>query len=568
MPAPPYTYLFLTLSCPLLWVGCSADFYRQKADIETHAVLFGKTAEVENVENDSVDIEPPPTWSAASLDGLPTAKQESFLGSGKTKANAKMLSLDEALSTGITHNRSYLTRKEAVFLEALDLTLAQHRLSPIFGGGADATRQSDSRRAAAQAGLNSLVATNTFTRNQSASFDYLYKTGARLSADFTQDFLNFLAGSRDVNNSKLAFTLVQPLLKGGGQKTTLEALTQADRDVLYALRDFADFRRDFVVDLVSDYYRTLQARDNARNAYLAYQGFFTSVEREEALAEEDRRTQAQLGQLKQATLLSKSRWLRSIRSYESQLDELKLTLGIPVDTPLALDSAELDSLRIRQPDITPEEAIQIALASRPDLATSRDRIDDAARKILVAEQDLKPGLDLVVDYETRSDPGDLSPDLNLDRRNIATGIDLDLPLDRKAERNRYRSSLITRQARERQHEEAVDRARIQINDDWRALELAEQNYEIALQGISLAQRRLEEQLLLAEIGGGRARDLVDAQEDLLDAQNQRTSTLIDHTLARLRLWRDLGILYIKDDGSWVERIQQEPSVIARPVPSA
>lgn len=513
------------------------------------------------MEDESLDICPPEDWAVATLTDKRSENAE-FLGDyGEKENDARVMTLDQALQIGITHNRAYITRKEGVFLEALNLTLARHRLAPIFGAGGDITRRSDSRNAV-HTGLNDLVATNTFARNQEATFDMLLVTGARLSTNFTQDFLNFLGGNRNINNSSLVVSLVQPLLKGGGAKTTLEALTQADRDVLYALRDFANFRRIFIVSLVSDYYGVLQARDNVFNSYLAYQGFLENVEREEALKQEARRTLTQLGQLQQALLNSESRWLTAIRTYETRLDNFKLTLGIPVEQNIILNEKELDSLKIEDVSISKEEAMKIALVSRPDLHTSRDRIDDAARKIHVAKVDLKPGLDVRVDYNPISDPGDSTPDINFDRRNISSNLDLDLPLDRKSERNNYRASIITKELRKRQYEEDVDSVRLQVNDDWRELALAKKNYEIALKGVTLAQLRLDEQNLLFELGKGEARDLVDAQNDLVNAQNQRISTLIDHTLARLRLWRDLGILYINSDGSWIEKLEKE-SVTAR-----
>ncbi len=549
------------LFLPLVFfgAGCSAELYRQRADRETTAVLVGKTPRVDNVEPTALNLVTPEDWDSSGLKSRGDGSLE-FLGEdlAEREEDARIMTLDEALLVGITYNRSYLTRKEQVFLEALDLTLAQYRLGPIFGAGGELTRQGDARSAA---GLTDLASTHTFARDAEASFDLLYKTGARISADFTRDFLRFLTGSRSVNNSALAVTLIQPLLQGGGTTATLEALTQADRNVLYALRDFANFRREFIVDLVSDYYGVLQARDNVRNNYLAYEGFRQNVEREEALADEDRRTQTQLGQLKQALLLSESRWLNSVRRYATLLDQFKLTLGVPVEENFVLDDAELGLLEIEPPGITREEAVEIALVTRPDLATSRDRIDDATRGIEVAENDLKPGLDLRVDYDVISHPGDGTPGLKMDRKNLSTNLDLDLPLDRKAERNNYRAALITRELRLRQHDANVDQVRLQVFDDWRALELARKNYEIALLGVELAQRRLEEQLLLAELGKGEARDLVDAQNDLVDAQIQRTSTLIDHTLARLRLWRDLGILYIKEDGSWIEKLEREPAAV-------
>lgn len=45
---------------------------------------------------------------------------------------------------------------------------------------------------------------------------------------------------------------------------------------------------------------------------------------------------------------------------------------------------------------------------------------------------------------------------------------------------------------------------------------------------------------------------VDAQQDLTRAQNDLTAALVAHNIARLEFWRDMGILYIKDDGQWEE----------------
>jgi outer membrane protein TolC len=162
-----------------------------------------------------------------------------------------------------------------------------------------------------------------------------------------------------------------------------------------------------------------------------------------------------------------------------------------------------------------------------------------------------------MDYNSVSDPGDTTPAINWDRRRWAGSVDLDLPLDRKAERNIYRATFIEADRAKRFDDLARDRARLEIYDGWRALDQERISFEIAEEGIALAARRLEEQLLLSELGRGEARDLVDAQEDLVDAQNQRTAALIDHTVARLRLWRDMGILYIGSDGRWVKKLESE-----------
>lgn len=549
--------MLLLVLAALISPSCSPQTYHARADREAYAVLSEKTTEVENVEPGDVFLPETPTVDLAKLKSA-NLKDGEFLGTAaREESGAKEIRLSEAVTTAIVHGRSYLSAREQLFLGALDLTLARHRLAPVFDAGGSGTRATDSRLAALEAGMTELVSTNTFSQTRTAGFNWLYKTGARISADFTQDFLRIMTGNQSLNDSDLAVSIVQPLLRGGGTAVTLEALTREERNLLYDLRDFADFRRAFVVEVVGDYYGVLRARDRVHNAYLAYRGFVKNVEREEALADENRRTQNQLARLRQAKLQSESRWIDSIRGYQALLDEFKITIGVPVDTRLVLDEGELDRLTIEEPPITKDQSIEIAMVSRPDLVTANDLVDDALRQIKVAKNGLLPGLDLSLDYNSVSDPSDTTPAINWDRRRWSSSVDLNLPIDRKAERNIYRATLVQLDRAKRSRDLAYDRARLEIYDSWRALEQERQNFKIAEEGVALASRRLEEQILLAELGRGAALDLVDAQEDLVDAQNQRTATVVNHTLARLRLWRDMGILYINAEGSWVEKLERE-----------
>lgn len=542
--------------CLITFVSCNsnwyADGYHTRADKETFSVLFEKTPQVRNLEANDVDLSLPESMELGQFP-LGTGGGD-FLGEyGAEERGGRVLTLADALETGVTYGREYLNEKEIVFLAALDLTLARYRLEPMPFAQGSLGLATDSRRAA----LNNIVSTNTFQRTGSVGFNWLYKTGARISADFTRDFLRFTTGNRSINSSNLAVSLVQPLLQGGGATATMEALTQEERNMLYDLRDFADFRRAFIVDVVSQYYGVLQGRDRVRNNFVAYQGLLANVKVEEALEDEGRSTLTQVGQLQQAVLQAESRWVNAIRSYQSQLDALKITLGISVDVKILLDDDELSRLRIEDPGITREEAVKIAMVTRPDLETSADRVDDAERRIEVAKNGLLPGLDISLDYNPTSDPDDTTPSIDWDRRRWEGTLDLDLPIDRKAERNIYRATLLFLDRAKRADELARDNAKLDIYNDWRTLDQAKLNFRIAEQEVALADRRLEEQLLLSELGKGEARDLVDAQNDLVNAQNERTATAVVHTLARLRLWRDMGILYINKDGSWAERLNEE-----------
>ena len=70
--------------------------------------------------------------------------------------------------------------------------------------------------------------------------------------------------------------------------------------------------------------------------------------------------------------------------------------------------------------------------------------------------------------------------------------------------------------------------------------------------MKLAERRVEEQELRAELGKVTGRELVDAQSALVSSRNSRTTALVDHTISRLQFWNNLGILFIKENGQWQE----------------
>jgi hypothetical protein len=114
----------------------------------------------------------------------------------------------------------------------------------------------------------------------------------------------------------------------------LEDLTQAQRDLLYQLRDFTQFRKEFAVAVASAYYGVLQNRDSARNAWTDLQRSQQNAVRERAFAEEGLRPMASVDQLEQNVLTSETRWIQAVRSYREALDRFKIQLGLPVVTRL------------------------------------------------------------------------------------------------------------------------------------------------------------------------------------------------------------------------------------------
>jgi outer membrane protein TolC len=351
--------------------------------------------------------------------------------------------------------------------------------------------------------------------------------------------------------------IVQPLLRGAGYTVALENLTQAERDTLYALRDFTRFRQDFSARIASEFYGVLQNRDAVRNNWRGLQNYKQTVARERAFFEEGLRSQASLDQLKQAELQTQTDWISAIRAYRQALDRFKVHIGLNTDSRFILDDRELEQLKIVHPELKIEDAVNVAMVSRLDLDTERDLLADAARHVKVAANGLLPQLDFraYVDVN-RTDSAFPVPDWQ--RQSWGTSLGLDLPIDRLRERNIYRASLIALDRSKRNFNTAVDTIKVQIADDWRNLDQAKRTYEIRELGVQIAARRVEEQQLRQELGRGTSRDLVDAQSDLISSKNQRTAALISHTIARLSLFRDMGMLWIKENGQWDEKLPATP----------
>ncbi len=529
--------------------GCTANHYRRSADKAAYGVIGQKAPLVKNMDT-SFTIE---QTNAIALGSLPVVTNVvDFLGpDGEGERGARILRLEDALNIAIHYSRSYQSRKEQLYLSALSLTLARHQFTPLFSAGGNAAYNVTATESASLS--DHFVEDRSVSANGSVGESWLIRDVGRITTAFTADFLRFVTGDpRLATSSKLSATFVRPLWRDAGFKQEMENLTQAERDLLYGLRDFTQFRKDFSVGIASAYYNVLGNRDAVRNSYLNLQSSHQNADRTRALAQEGRVAGTDLGRQEQQELTAESSWINAVRSYKQALDNFKIQLGFKVDANLVLDDGELEALQIHHPDISVNDSIQLALASRLNYMTIKDQVEDAERKVKVAQNFLKPQVDLFANASLVSDPAKNYSLPDPQRYAWNAGLDVDPGLDRTSERNSYRAALIARNRAARTLEEQEDQIKLQVRDSWRTLDQAKRNYEISEVGVHIAERRVEEQGLLAETGRSKAQDQVDAQNALIDSKNQRTQALVTHTIARLQFWNNMGILYIKDNGQWEE----------------
>lgn len=610
------------VSLCLLGAGCSPSHYRERSDQTAYTIIKQKQQQAFGHAEEFTIESPEETlrWRLLLDQQLPYADRSS-LGSNflkeidhwpekqdhpvpdndsedtqisTTPATPISVSLFEALQIGARNSREYQTRKEDLFRKALDLDFERDAFRNTLSGQFDGQYTQDRTNA-----KNGVVSGNEGSTAASVSRTLL--NGATFTAKIGFDLVQMLQPSRLFSRSFFGdASITIPLLRGSGRHIITEPLTQAEREMLYGVWDFERYKKEFVTDLIDSYLAVLKSEDQVRNLEENYRGLIRATRRAGRLAEAGKTPQIQVDQAIQNELRARDRWIASRQTSERDLDLFTIKIGLPPDADLQLDRDEFNKLKEyisnrlvhlfnkNETSLTipldlpivlvppaPEdrgpleqdqgEAIRRALANRLDLRIKQGQVYDAQRKVIVAADQLRPELSLFgsVNIGERRSLTEAFKDNSsqLDFSNgIYTGLlTLDLPLERTAEANAYRDSYISLERAVREVQEIEDQIKLQIRNSIRDLEQSRASLKIQYQAVKLADRRVYGASLNLEAGRAEIRDLLEAQEALLSAQNSFTAAMVDYRIAEIRMQTDLGILQVDSNGLWHEQIPRENS---------
>ncbi len=534
-----FRFLIITAVLAITVSGCkSTAEYRADADEEAYRIIREKQKRVHGEERPySVETE----YSHRSPEEIsPDEVINSRLE--QTAEPVVIKSLQEALVMAVSENRDYQRRKESLMLAALTLSDTRHSYDTLFSHSTTAERERTS--GGRDAG----------SVDSKLSVDKLLKSGGSLGLTLANSLFRFYSGDpARTATSTISVNLVQPLLRGAGKDIAAEGLTQAERNVVYEVRAFSRYQKTFAVQVAEDYFRLIQRRDTVYNEYNNYKNLITARKRAEALSR-DRLPEFEVDQTRQSELQARNRYISAVERYQSELDAFKIELGLSLDQKLQITEGgleRLNALGMRGLVVSPEAAFDVALKNRLDFLTSVDKYDDAKRKVNVAENELLSDVEIFADASLESSGDRKFERFNFKNWSGGVGLKFKLPLDRLLERNDYRRELIDFERELRALALAVDELKTDIRTAIRNLDERAQTYRIQKLSVDLAKRRVESANLLLEAGRASTRDLLEAQDALVVAQNNLTRSFVDYHLARLRLLRDIGMIDLRD-GDLVE----------------
>lgn len=461
-------------------------------------------------------------------------------------ARVRVFNLRDALAFAMRNAREYQDAKEDLYLAGLDLTLERHLWTPQFV-------------AAVQADFANYGQIRDFDRAMSVTSEvamtqrlpYGGQVAARVINRLMRD-LGVHTTSGESGNVILEADI--PLLRGAG-KVAYESRYREERELIYAVRTFERFRREFLTLIAAEYFNLQQLRAAIYNTFKSYESRRRDWERADFVNRmgqsksifEAPRARASYRQSEAALVSAKER-------YQSAIDRFKIRMGMPVGELLDVteleadqDAAALDDLL---PDVELDDAERVALKYRLDLLNVADAVDDSRRGVVIAKNAILPNLNASGSLTLDSEPGHLSSThYDYTRMTWRGSVRAELN-DRYAERNAYRASLVALRKAERDYELAQDNVRADVRRAVRRI--AQQANLRAIQEQNVEENELRVAAARAQEALGKInnRDVVEAENDVLAARNDLAAAIAAYRVAVLEFRRDTGTLRVDDDGQW------------------
>lgn len=473
------------------------------------------------------------------VEGLNTRLRNFALAAGGIGAdNVLTLSLRDALKLAQRQGREYLSAEEEYILSAIRLLVERHRWGPRlfndtsvgFRGTGDEGRFNNSVNI-----VNTLRATQRLPYGGDLEARWVWDATEQLRSRVSEQYQQSSALILDANI---------PLLRGAGM-VAREDRIQAERDLVYAARDFENFRREYFVSIAQDYFRLIQTVYELQNRLVQLENLELFVAQQQALYEAGRRTEFNVNEARNDLINARSSLASSREQYTLQLDRFKIRLSIPVEQPVQLVAATIE---VPEPSTTIDAATASALAYRLDLQNRQDQYADSERGVLNARNQLLPDLDLSGGVRIPTDPDQREGRFSIDPDESSwdAALTLSLPLDRRIERLQLRQALVQLERSRRSLDEFVDNVVLEARRRTREIDLARFRLELAEASVQINQRRLKEQQLKADAVDTRTR--LRTETDLLNSKNARDQALTDLRIAILNYLEAIGQLRVSADG--------------------
>ena len=536
----------------LVWLGaaagCTPEQYARWADLDVFRTLKGSQKKALGQERKFDVSYQPFAPEPEKPDGpIRVGEKTLTLGTGKLQK----LTLDECLSIAFRNSRDFQDRKELLYDSALALANARRSWDFALLGGVvtgEAQREKGDTEEPVKSGTGDPTAslTRQFVHGGVLALSYALS----VVTDFTET-INTTAGSlMDAN-----FT--QPLLRGAWHGFAYEGQYRLERNFLFAVFDYERFTQTFGADVVTRYYDVLALQDAMANDVANIERLQQTLRVTQSKVKGGLVSSIQRDQAEDNLLNAQIRLERNRRLYQDQLDRYKVSLALPITADVELDyPGALESLNRAGPKpmkLTEPQAVDAALSARPDMLTERAKVRDAMRDSQIAADMFLPELNVTAGVSAANQGARDFWDVRVDNFKHRTSVKLNYELDQTDHRDAYRRALLAEGKARRDLALFEDNVRMDVRQAYRSLLQSQVSFDLSRRRVETATRRQKLAVAQQRAGEASARDVLEAEDSLREAQNGLTTALVNYTNTRLDLLARLGLLAVDEKGKLHER---------------
>ncbi len=338
--------------------------------------------------------------------------------------------------------------------------------------------------------------------------------------------------------SGLGFSLNIPLMRGLGQKSTLDNIYTNEFSLKTSERSLHTRRVNTVIDTVSQVYNLLKDQQletlyNSQIKILQHHLLTSQIKKKTGLISimDVYRAELRIKDVEENVSSARER-------ITDTANRLKNILAIPIHMEIAI-SAPMTYQLI---DMEINKALAIALQNRIEIKQSQADIQESKRKEMLANHNILPQLDLVTRYQRQGRSDDFNESFDLKEDVFAVQLSSNTDFARTPERAALSRSQLNVKQKQLDHDTAIENISREVYTILNSLEKTAERITLRKDQVNKASGKQELAHVKFKYGEADNFDLIEAQTQLQTAEVTYLSEKIKYIIETYRLRAKLGTL--------------------------
>lgn len=433
------------------------------------------------------------------------------------------LALDDAIRLALRQNLDMQTARERVTGADISVNAAQAKFKLAIRPNVSGLYQQNDELDQAYG----LRLSKQFTTGGEASWE------TRTQVDDSDE-------AEDPYQTDLIFAYTQPLLRGRGARAATAQLASAERAARAQRRAFLVAQQHLIIRAASAYYGIVRDQMLLETHEQAVKRAQTLHAAAEAKLNVGMASKMDVFRAELQSLTAQNRLVDARAALENAKRQFNVLLGSPLDARY-LFAAPLNYAPVA---LDLDELMRQALEHRLELQTAQEQIDEAERQLNIARQNLLPPLDVSVRYTLRGEGDGFRDSVKMEDEFWGVGVSSSFALNLAEERAAYQQAQLSLNAAIRARQATQDDILAEVMQTTIAVEQAQASVALQAQSVTQANKQLELAELRYKKGLSDNLDVLDAEENVMQANTGAYSAIAQHLIALLRLKQVTGTLEI------------------------